>query len=346
MISFESDYMEGAHEAILQRLIETNLEVQSGYGFDDYTASAKEKIRKAADCPDAQIWFFMGGTQTNRIVIDSMLRPYEGVIAASTGHVSRHEAGAVESTGRKVLELPGVQGKLAAKDLRLYLNAFYADENHAHMVQPGMVYLSHPTELGTLYTKQELEELSAICGQYHIPLYLDGARLGYGLAAPGTDVSMEDIARCCSVFYIGGTKVGALCGEAVVFTRENMPEHFLTIAKRQGALPAKGRLLGLQFDVLFTDDLYTKISAHAIEMAMDLKEGLAARGYRFLTDSPTNQQFVIFPDSELEYLKTKAAFCFWETVDSDHTAVRLATSWATKKENIDTLFSLLDKIHQ
>ena len=275
MLYFENDYCEGAHPAILQKLTETNFEKVPGYGTDPYCASAKEKIRAACACPEADVFFISGGTQTNAIVIASMLQRWQGVMAAATGHVAAHEAGAIEYTGHKVIALPAHEGKVCADDVRDWCATFYADENHDHMVFPGMVYISHPSEYGTLYTKAELEELHAVCQQYHMPLFMDGARLGYGLMAKGTDVTLADIAKLTDVFYIGGTKVGALCGEAVVFPK-GAPAHFMTMVKQQGALLAKGRLMGLQFDVLFTDDLYTRISKNAIDTADRLKEGLAA----------------------------------------------------------------------
>lgn len=341
MLSFESDYIEGAHEKILERLLETNLEQVSGYGMDKYCESAKEKIKKACKCPDADIYFLVGGTQANQTVIDTMLAPYEGVIAAVTGHVSSHEAGAIEYTGHKVLELPSHNGKIHADELEAYLRNFWQDANHEHMVFPGMVYLSHPTEYGTLYSSSELENISEICRAHQIPLYLDGARLGYGLMSYHTDVTLPLIAECCDAFYIGGTKVGALCGEAVVFTNHSTPKHFMTRMKQHGALLAKGRLLGIQFDTLFTDDLYFEISRHAIDMAELLKKGLQEKGYSFYLDSPTNQQFVILEDEEMERLKKHVAFGFWEKTDEDHTVVRFATSWATKEEHIAQLMELL-----
>ena len=342
MLSFESDYIQGAHEAVLQRLIESNLEPMSGYGSDPCCESAKSRIRQACGCPEADIFFLVGGTQTNAVVIDSLLRSYEGVVAASSGHVSVHEAGAIEHTGHKVLTLPQHNGKLCAGDLEQLLRTFWADGTHEHMVFPGMVYISHPTEYGTLYSAGELEELSRLCRSSHSPLYLDGARLGYGLMSDETDVTLETIARCCDVFYIGGTKVGALCGEAVVFPRGNMPPHFLTIVKQRGALLAKGRLLGAQFDALFTDDLYFTISRHAIDMARRLKEGFRQRGYRFYLDSPTNQQFIILERGELKRLREQVVFSIWEELDEDHTVVRFATSWATRPEDVDALMAILD----
>ena len=341
MLSFENDYSEGAHPAILQRFVETNLEQVPGYGSDPYCDSAKEKIRAACNCPDAEIFFLVGGTQTNAVVIDSMLQAYEGVVSAQTGHVNAHEAGAIEYTGHKVLSIPQYDGKMKASDLEAYLKTFWQDESHEHMVFPGMVYISHPTEYGTLYTKQELTDLSAICRRYEIPLYLDGARLGYGLMSKHTDVTLPDIAELCDVFYIGGTKVGALCGEAVVFTKHNMPKYFVTHVKQHGALLAKGRLAGVQFDTLFTDNLYFEISKHAIEMAELLKQGFAEKGYTFHIDSPTNQQFIVLDDEKYNELQKQVRCCFWEKPDDTHTVVRFATSWATPKENIDELMKLL-----
>lgn len=341
MLTFESDYTEGAHEKILQRLLETNMEQLSGYGADRYCEQAKEKIRSACGCPQADVWFLVGGTQTNQVVIDAMLDSYEGVIAAKTGHVSVHEAGAIEFTGHKVLEIAEKNGKIDAETLREYLEGFYADGNHEHMVFPGMVYVSYPTEYGTLYSRAELEKISAVCHEFKIPLYLDGARLGYGLASSEADMSMEDIAELCDVFYIGGTKVGAFCGEAVVFTKNNTPKHFLTIIKQHGALLAKGRLLGIQFDTLFTDDLYLELGKHANQMAELLKQALIEKGYTFYLESPTNQQFVVLEDKKMEEIKQAAAFGFWEKADENHTVVRFAASWATKEESVRKLIELL-----
>lgn len=341
MLSFESDYVEGAHERILQRLTETNLEQLSGYGQDCYCQRAKEKIRKACECPDAQIFFLVGGTQTNTVAIDAFLKSYEGVVAAKTGHVSTHEAGAIEYHGHKVLELPEHQGKIRGNELKALLESFWQDENHEHMVFPGMVYISHPTEYGTLYSREELEELSHICRSYEIPLYLDGARLGYGLMSQDTDVTLPMIAEYCDAFYIGGTKVGALCGEALVFTKNNMPGHFLAIVKQHGALLAKGRLLGIQFDTLFTDGLYFEIGRHAIEMAKLLKKGLIEKGYTLYLKSPTNQQFVLLDNEKYQALQKEVAMGFWEKPDQEHTVVRLATSWATKRESVEQFLELL-----
>ena len=341
MISFESDYIAGAHPQVLERLVETNLETLSGYGADKYCESAKEKIRLACGLEDAQVEFLTGGTQTNEIVISTMLKDYEGVIAASTGHINVHEAGAIEYAGHKVIALPQEQGKLKAADLKNYLETFYADETHEHMVYPGMVYISHPTEYGTLYSRQELEDIAGICHAYHMSLFMDGARLGYGLMSRETDVTLQDIARICDVFYIGGTKVGALCGEALVFTKGNRPEHFINSIKKRGALLAKGRLVGVQFDALFTDGLYSRIGSHAIEMAERLKELFRRKGYAFFLESPTNQQFVILENADLKRLKEQVAFSFWEKVDDDHTVVRFATSWSTTEADLEALESIL-----
>ena len=343
MLSFESDYTEGAHPKILEKLCETNMEKLPGYGSDPYCESAKNKIRKACGCTEAEVMFLVGGTQTNATVIDAMLEKYEGVLAVQTGHVSVHEAGAIEYTGHKVLELPSHDGKMDAEELEEYLQKFWQDETHEHMVFPGMVYLSHPTEYGTLYSREELKAISVVCQQFHIPLYLDGARLGYGLMSQETDVTLQVVAKYCDVFYIGGTKVGALCGEAVVFTKKNMPKYFMTMVKQHGALLAKGRLLGIQFDALFTDELYFKISKHAILMAQLLKEGFQERGYEFYLESPTNQQFIVLENEEMERLKEKVSFGFWEKVDDKHTVVRFATSWATQKEDVDRLMEVLEE---
>ena len=344
MLSFENDYSEGAHEEILRRLMETNRVQQVGYGEDEYSQSAKEKIRAACQAPDADVFFLTGGTQTNAVVIDSLLHKTEGVVSATTGHVNQHEAGAIEYTGHKVIPLPGYEGKMRAADLRALLTAFYADPSHPHMVFPGMVYLSHPTEYGTLYTKAELAEISAVCREYKMPLYLDGARLGYGLMSRGTDVDLPLIARLCDAFYIGGTKVGALCGEAVVFPRHGAPKRFVTQIKQHGAMVAKGRIHGVQFDALFTDDLYFRLGRHAIDMAEKLKDGFARRGFRFFLDSPTNQQFVILTDQQMEKIGQTIRFSFWERLDEDHSVVRFATSWATRPEDIDALMDTLDAL--
>ena len=340
MLFFENDYGYGAHPKVLEHLMETNMEAVSGYGNDKFTASAAEKIKKACSCPEGQVYFLTGGTQTNMVVIDTLLRPYEGVVASSCGHVNTHEAGAIESTGHKVLTVPHKNGKLDADDLRDYVQTFYADASHDHMVFPGMVYISHPSEYGTVYTKNELERISAVCHEFDMPLFLDGARLGYGLASD-TDVTLADIARLTDVFYIGGTKCGALCGEAVVFTHGNMPRQFDTMVKRRGAMLAKARLNAVQFDALFTDGLYEEICAPAVRLALRLRDGVAAKRYRFSIDSPTNQQFLIMENDRLPALGEKVKYSFIEKYDAEHTVIRLATSWATTEEQVDELLNIL-----
>lgn len=301
----------------------------------------RKRLGKPAAARGRRFFFLTGGTQTNQIVISSMLKSYEGVVAAQTGHVSVHEAGAIEHSGHKVLTIPGHEGKIKAEELAVYLKAYWEDSNHEHMVFPGMVYLSHPTEYGTLYTEAELADIAGVCGEYSIPLYLDGARLGYGLMSRGTDVTLAKIARYCDVFYIGGTKVGAFCGEAVVFPKKNMPAHFLTLVKQKGGLLAKGRLLGVQFDTLFTDDLYFRISAHAINMAEKIKEIFREKEKRFFIDSPTNQQFLILEDGEMACLKEQVNFDIWERYDEGHTVGRFATSWATEMEDVEKLREIM-----
>lgn len=339
MLFFVNDYGEGAHEAVLAHLAETNREHLTGYGSDPYTARAKEKILAAAGCPEGDVFFISGGTQTNETVISAYLRTWEGAVACATGHIAVHEAGAIEHSGHKVLTIPAHDGKMDAAELDAYLAAFYADGNHEHMVFPGLVYISYPTEYGTLYTKDELAALSSTAHKYHLPLYLDGARLGYGLASPACDLTLPDIAALADVFYIGGTKVGALCGEAVVFPH-GAPAHFLTHAKQHGALMAKGRLLGVQFDALFTDDLYVSISRHAIDMAMKLKQVFRDKGYPLYIDSPTNQQFVVLTKEEAADIANYAQFEVWEPCEGG-LAVRFATSWATEEADIDALAAVL-----
>ncbi len=340
MLYFVNDYSEGAHPQVLDALVRSNMEPLSGYGTDRYTASAKEKIRAACGT-DTDVWFLAGGTQTNQIVIDAMLHATEGVIAAHTGHIAAHEAGAIEYSGHKVLTLPHTDGKLCAEDVAAYLATFYADDNHDHMVFPGMVYISHPTEFGTLYTKAELAALHEVCEQYRIPLYLDGARLGYALACTQSDVSLQDLAALCDVFYIGGTKVGALCGEAVVFTKHNTPPRFMTTIKQHGALLAKGRLIGVQFDALFTDGLYERIGKSALQHAANIRKALLDKGYELYVDSPTNQLFPILTDDQLSHLGERVNYSFWERLEDGRTVIRLATSWATTADAVDTLIEWL-----
>lgn len=341
MLYFANDYMQGACQEILDAIVKTNFENLAGYGADKYCESAKAKIRKVCEVKNADVHFLAGGTQANAVVINSMLQSYEGVIAAETGHIAIHEAGAIEFTGHKVLTLPHHSEKIDVNELKEYLHTFYADENHEHMVFPRMVYISHPTEYGTLYSKKELTEISKTCKKYEIPLFLDGARLAYGLMAKNTDVTLPDIARLCDVFYFGGTKVGALLGEAVVFTKNNTPKNFVTRIKQHGALLAKGRLLGVQFDTLFSNDLYKKNGKHAIDLAEKLKNILHEKNYRFYLESPTNQQFIIIENTKMEELAKNVSFSFWEKYNENHTVIRLATSWATTEKDLNELVKLL-----
>ncbi len=344
MVSFENDYNTGAHPEVLRRLMETNLEPETGYGADKWCASAAEKLRQACQSPDADVEFLVGGTQTNAVVIASLLRDWEGVIAAETGHVADHEAGAVEYAGHKVLTLPQHQGKLDPSELEAYLEAFFGDANREHMVWPGMVYVSHPTEFGTLYSKGELTAIGDICRRYGLKLFLDGARLACGLMCSRAELTLPDLAEQCDAFYVGGTKCGALCGEAVVFPRHGRPPHFTNAVKKRGALLAKGRLLGVQFDALFTDGLYYRIGRHEAETAEKLKQIFARRGIPLWMDSPTNQQFAELEDRQLEALREKVAFSFWEKTDGDHTVVRFVTGWSTTEEDLAVLDEALSEL--
>ena len=339
MTYFTSDYVNGAAPEVLNHLLETNSKNLTGYGSDDYCEIAISKIKKACNKPDADVYFLTGGTQTNQIVISTVLKPFEGVIAANTGHVSGHEAGAIEFSGHKVLQISHKDGKLSDNSIEHLIKDFYNDRNHEHMVFPGMVYISLPTEYGTLYSKNELQNIYQVCQKYNIFLYIDGARLGYALASPQNDLSLSDIANLCDAFYIGGTKVGALCGEALIFTKNRFetPAHFITQIKQHGALLAKGRLLGVQFDALFTDNLYYKIGEHGILMAEKLKSIFKTKGFRFYLESPTNQQFIILENSKMEELSKTIAFSFWEKYDENHTVVRFATSWSTTQQDLEEL---------
>ena len=363
-ISFASDYTRGAHPRILQALSDNNMNQMPGYGTDIICERAKGKIKDVCGCPSGDVVFLVGGTQTNQIIIDMLLKPYQGIVAAKTGHIASHEAGAIEFSGHKVLTVsasPEVKkdsftedqsvkgqpvlgdnvGKISSEELEAYLEFFYSDDNHEHMVFPGAVYISHPTEYGTLYTKKELSEISRTCRKWNLPLFLDGARLGYGLMSRQTDVTIKDISELTDVFYIGGTKVGALFGEAVVFPRGIPTEHPVPVIKQHGALLAKGWLLGLMFDTLFTEDLYFEISKNAIDMAEKLKEGLKEKGYRFFLNSPTNQQFIIVDNEKLQAVSENVGFSFWEKFDEGHTVIRLATDWATVPEDVDELMKYL-----
>ena len=340
MILFRCDYAEGAHPEILKRLSETNFEQLDGYGSDPYTESARRKILEACACPGGEAFLLVGGTQTNATVIAAMLRDCEGAVAVQTGHINVHEAGAVEYTGHKVMTLPQHFGKMDAGELDAFLAACGADVNRDHMVWPGLVYISLPTEYGTLYSRAELAGLQAVAHKYGLPLFIDGARLGYALASPECDYTLQDLKDLCDVFYIGGTKVGALCGEAVVFPRK-APKHFFTTVKQHGALLAKGRLLGIQFDTLFTDNLYGRIAANAIDRAQEMIAVLKEKGIPFFLETPTNQQFVILENRRMEALATRVGFDIWEPYDANHTVVRFATSWATTPEQIKHLQEIL-----
>ena len=344
MIRFNCDYTEGAHPQILQRLIDTNMEQHPGYSEDEYCRRAAEKIRSLCKAPEAAVHFIVGGTQTNLIVIASALRPHQGVVCADTGHINVHETGAIEATGHKVLGLPSVNGKITAEQVAEYCEEHIHNPAFEHIVQPGMVYISIPTEYGTMYSKDELTALSAVCHQYDLPLYVDGARLAYGLAAEGNDLTLPDLAELCDVFYIGGTKVGALFGEAVVITNTAMKKDFRYIMKQKGAMLAKGRLLGVQFDAMFDNDLYFEMGRHATGLALKIRDAFAAAGYPFLIESPTNQQFVVLPDSKLAILERDFAIEYMERVDADHSGVRFCTSWATKSEDVDTLIEAIEKL--
>lgn len=341
MLSFESDYIIGAHEKVLEALIKTNSEMLSGYGNDIHTKNAENLIKSACNSTDSEVFFLTGGTQANKTIIATMLKPYEGVVAPKTGHISLHEVGAIEYTGHKVIELEAENGKLNADTVKGYLDIFLGDENNEMMVRPGMIYISHPTEYGTLYTKSELTALRRVADEYGLKLFLDGARLGYGLMSREADLTLPDIAELCHVFYIGGTKVGALCGEAVVFAKGNTPTHFRSQTKQHGAMLAKGRLLGIQFEALFTDNLYLEISKNAIDRAEELKALFKSRGYEFFIDSPTNQQFIILSNQQMEDISKKCCFCFWERIDENRCAVRFATSFATTKADIAALAEII-----
>ena len=343
MLSFECDYNNGAHPQVLRHLVETNGLTSLTYGFNEWSESARRKIRQVCQCPDADVFFLSGGTQANATVIDSVLATCEAVISADTGHINVHEAGAVEASGHRVIGLPSTDGKLMPQTLADYLQVFEADESRDHVAQPGMVYITYPTEMGTLYTADEISRLHAICRQHDLPLFVDGARLGYGLMSPASDISLPWLARHCDAFYIGGTKVGALCGEAVVFPRGNAPKHFFSNVKRHGALLAKGRVVGVQFDALFTDNLYFDIARHAILMAEKLKQVLQEAGFEFYMQSPTNQQFVLLPTARAHELKQQVDFTLWGPAPHDASLMicRFVTSWATTEQDIDRLRSIL-----
>lgn len=337
MIYFNSDYLEGAHPSIMKRLMDTNMAQSVGYSEDEYCAAAREKIKAACEAPDADVHFLVGGTQTNTTVIASILRPYQGVIAPTSGHINCHETGAIESTGHKVLALPTDNGKITAQQIEEYYLWHHTSPDFEHIVMPGMVYISYPTEGGTIYSKAELTAIYETCQRCGLPLYIDGARMGYGLMSDECDLTLPELARLCDVFYIGGTKVGALFGEAVVVMNPALKKDFRFFMKQRGGMLAKGRLLGIQFDTLFTDDLYLKISRHAIDMAHQIREIFVSAGYPLLFDSPTNQQYPIMLDSELAEIGKNFGYEYWERVDETHSGVRFCASWATTQENVDAL---------
>lgn len=341
MIKFDTDYMEGAHPEVMRRLLETNLEHTIGYGSDEYTTEAKQKIREACEAPEALVQFLIGGTQTNATVIDALLRRHEGVLAAETAHINVHESGAIEHSGHKVLTLPSHAGKVDPEEVERYITDFYRDDTYEHMVAPGMLYITQPTEYGTIYSLSELETLSNICHNHNIPLYIDGARLGYALACDESDFTLADIARLADVFYIGGTKVGCLFGEAVVARDPKRLPHFFPLVKQHGALMAKGRLQGVQFGTLFTDNLYVRIARHAVELAQRLREAFIAKGYKMAIDSPTNQQFVVLPNDVMDRLMQHASFELWGPRGEKETTVRFVTSWATDEKDVDEFITLL-----
>lgn len=342
MKMFNCDYNEGAHPKIIKLLTETNLEQTIGYGEDHYCGKARDYIRTALGDDSADVHFMVGGTIANLTFISSALRPHQGVLSAVTGHINIHEAGAIEATGHKVLALDGGRaGKLNANSIKAYVQGHWNDATFEHMVQPKMVYISHPTENGALYTLSELEALRRVCDEHDLILYMDGARLGYGLASPDTDVTLKDIYRCCDAFYIGGTKVGALFGEAMVIRNKALRQDFRYLIKQKGGMFAKGRLLGLQFIALFEDNTYTEIAGKAVAQAYKIADACIDTGFEMLSVSPTNQQFPIMPDTEIKKLEEKFAVSYWERINESHSAVRLCTSWATQDRDVDELITFI-----
>ena len=342
MIYFNSDYTAGAHPKVLERLVETNLEHTVGYGNDHYTAHAKALIRREIGCEDAEVMFLVGGTQTNATAIDGILARHEGVLAAESGHIAVHESGAIEASGHKVLTLPHYDGKVRAEDVQCFIEEFYADETYPHMVAPGMLYISQPTEYGTVYTLKELEALSAVCHKHNIPLYIDGARMGYALAAECADFTLRDIARLADVFYIGGTKLGTLFGEALVATNRALLKNLFPLVKQHGALLAKGRLSGVQFEAMFSDGLYYEIGRHAVALALRIREAFRAKGYEVVIESPTNQQFFRLPNEVIDSLRKEVSFDYWGARGERHSIVRFVTSWSTTKEDVARLIEILN----
>lgn len=344
MIQFQCDYNEGAHPLIINRLSETNLEQTIGYGEDPYCEEARRRIREACQDESVDVHFLVGGTQANTTVIAHTLRPYQGVLAASSGHINVHETGAIESTGHKVLAIPTDDGKITAGQIEKAMQDHIHEDGPEHMVQPGMVYLSFPTEIGTIYSHSELKAIRSVCDEYHLPLFVDGARLGYGLCSPECDITLPQLTQLADIFYIGGTKVGALFGEAIIIANNALKRDFRYSIKQHGGMLAKGRLLGLQFATLFTDNLYFDIAQHAIDEAMRIKQVLRAKGIDFLIDSPTNQQFPIFSHAQIAKLSEKFMLSLWQHIDEEHTAMRICTSWATKSENTDALIKAIENL--
>ncbi|MDE6842478.1 MAG: low specificity L-threonine aldolase [Muribaculaceae bacterium] len=341
MLYFNCDYMAGAHPEVLKTLCETNLLHTEGYGNDRFTAEAKRIILEACGLENGAVYFLQGGTQTNKIVIDRLLSRNDGVLCCESAHINVHESGAIEAEGHKVLTLPAPDGKISAESIRKYITDFYRDDTYIHMVRPAMVYISQPTEFGTLYSLKELKEISKVCHENDIPLFIDGARLAYGLAADENDVTLQDIARLSDVFYIGGTKCGALFGEAVVSRRPELLPRFDSLMKLHGALLAKGRLVPLQFITLFSDNLYLRLGYHADRLAMKLKQGFKDKGYRMFIDSPTNQQFFILPNTKIDLLRTEVGMELWGPPGDTESVVRFVTDWTTTEEDISHLLSLL-----
>ena len=344
MLYFNNDYSEGCHPRILEKLVQTNFEQTPGYGMDGYCMRAAALIKKLCNNEMVDVHFLVGGTQTNLTVIDFLLRPHQGAIGAESAHIEVHESGSIEATGHKVLTLPSQDGKVTAEQVAACVTAHYTDEAAEHMVQPGMVYISNPTELGTLYSLEELTALSETCKKHGLYLFMDGARLGYGLMAEGYDVTMADIARLCDVFYIGGTKVGALFGEAVVFANPMLARDFRYLIKQHGGMLAKGRLLGIQFCTLLEDGLYFDLAKHANKQADGIRATLDELGYTYLVPGITNQIFPIFPNTVVEALRQDFCFNTQQKIDNDHTAVRFCTSWATEEKNVDALCKKLREL--
>jgi threonine aldolase len=344
MIYFNCDYSEGCHPAILEALEKTNMEQTYGYGGDEHCARAAGLIRTACDAPEAAVHFLVGGTPANMILITAALRPHQSPVCAETGHINTHESGAVEAAGHKVIPLPAVDGKISAEQVRLLVESHWNSGTREHMTQPKLVYISNPTEFGTIYSKAELTALHEVCREKNLYLYVDGARLGYGLAAEGNDLTLPDLARLTDAFYIGGTKVGALFGEAMVITNPALNEDFRYIEKQRGGMLAKGRLLGIQFETLFTDNLYMKISRHAVQLAMKIRDACRAKGWQMLMDSPTNQQFPIMPILKLTKLSEKYVFEKWIDMNQTDAAVRICTSWATRDEDVDALIGDIENV--